>query len=300
MKHITDNLTGYAGLLMGIIAGSFAAVLVRLAQGAGMPSLVIAAGRLGIAAIVLLPFAFRDGWQDMRGLSRRSWGLVMLAGLLMAIHFAAFISALEYTSVLTTLVFSGTTPFYAAFIGWFAFGDRPRRNVWFGIMLALIGTVIVASGGDAGTPSTREAPLLGASLAFSAAFAIAVYFAVGRQVRANLNTVTYSALVFGLGAVWLFLILPMLGYSMLGYSREAYLWLLAIAGVAQLIGHSGWNLALGGFSAALVSLGLLMVPVTGTVTAFFLLQETPGIASIIGSVIILFGIGVAVFRRRPR
>jgi drug/metabolite transporter (DMT)-like permease len=298
MQRIRNNPQGYGGLMMGLMAGTFAATLIRLAQEAGMPSLPLAAGRLGIAAVVLLPFGLRSGWDDMRHLSRREWVLVLLAGLLIGVHFATFVSALEYTSVLTTLVLTGTTPFFAAFIGWATLGERPQRNVWIGIGLALVGTLLVALGGDGGDPPTRTAPLLGGGLALSAALAIGVYFTIGRQVRGKLSTITYSGLVFGIGSLSLFLILPLFDQAIVGHSLEAYLWTLAAAIIAQIIGHSGWNMALGGFPAVIVSLWLLMVPVTGTLVALLILLEVPNGLAIAGSAVIMTGIGIAVVGRR--
>jgi drug/metabolite transporter (DMT)-like permease len=168
--QLSDRQQGYLGLLMGMGAGSFAAVIVRMTQGAGMGSIAIAAGRLGIAALLLMPFALRTSMPEMRALNGRQWRLILVAGMLMAGHFATFISALEYTSVLSTVVFSATAPFFAAFIGWLARGRRPASAIWIGIGLAMVGTVLVAAGGDTGNPPTRSDPLLGNTLALCGAF----------------------------------------------------------------------------------------------------------------------------------
>ncbi|MEO0565898.1 MAG: DMT family transporter, partial [Chloroflexota bacterium] len=259
------------------------------------PSLAIAGGRLGLAALVLLPLAVRLGRDELRTVTRRNWFFIAGAGLLMAAHFAAFITALEYTSVLTVLVFAGTTPFFAAFISWITSGERVRRHVWFGIALAVAGTFLVALGGASGDPPTRDAPLLGNLLAFGAAGFVGMYFAFGREARGQLNNITYSTLVFGTGSLWLLAIgLPLAEQSVLGHSPEAYMWLLAVTLGGQLIGHAGWNLALGGFSATVVSLGLLTVPVTGTVVALLVLQEVPGWLALLGSAVIVSGVAVAL------
>ncbi len=290
---------GHVGLGMGITAGAFAATLVRLTQGADMSPLAIAAGRLAIAAVALLPFGLWLGRHELQTVTRRNWFFIAGAGLLLAAHFAAFVSALAYASVMTVLVFSATTPFFAAFIGWFTSGERVRRHVWSGVALAVAGTLLVALGGASGDPPTRDAPLLGNLLAFGAAGFIGMYFAFGREARGQLNNITYSTLVFGTGALWLLVLgMPLAGESMLGHPMEAYLWLLALAIVGQLISHSGWNLALGGFPATIVSLGLLTIPVTGTLVAFIILQEVPGPWALVGSGVIVAGVAWALLGRR--
>lgn len=294
----TWNRVGIIGLSLGIMGGTFAATLIRLAQEAGITSVALASGRLLFACVVLSPLAVRHGQAQIQALSRRSWLLILIAGVTLGFHFATFVSALAYTSVLQTLVFSATTPFFAAFIAYFTINEQVRRGVWFGIVLALAGTVMIAVGSDSGVPPTRSAPLLGSTLALGSAFLMAAYLTLGRQVRGELNTVTYSTLVFGVGGVFLAAVmLPILGESLFGHSPAAYFWLIMTALVAQVGGHSGWNMALGGFPATIVSMGLLLVPVTGTIFALIVLSEIPGIWALIGSAVIIAGIGTAVATR---
>ena len=47
----------YAVLAGGVLVVSTASILIRLAQAEGMPSLTIAAMRMGLAALILLPIA---------------------------------------------------------------------------------------------------------------------------------------------------------------------------------------------------------------------------------------------------
>jgi hypothetical protein len=52
-------------MLPALLAISLGAILARLAQGAGLPSLAIAALRLGLAALIVTPLSF---WQSRRAL----------------------------------------------------------------------------------------------------------------------------------------------------------------------------------------------------------------------------------------
>ena len=77
---------------IGLMAISFGAILARLAQGHGLPSLAIAALRLGLAALIITPFAL---WQSRRALaliSRRQILLALGAGFFLALHFGTWIS----------------------------------------------------------------------------------------------------------------------------------------------------------------------------------------------------------------
>jgi drug/metabolite transporter (DMT)-like permease len=81
--------------------------------------------------------------------------------------------------------------------------------------------------------------------------------------------------------------------SVYGFSPSTYLWLILLALVPQLLGHSTFNWALGYLSAAFVSISLLGEPIGSTILAYILLQETPAKLKIFGAVLILVGIILA-------
>ena len=89
-------------LIMGILAVSTGSIFVRYAQ-QDVPSLVIAAWRLTLATLVLLPFAHRYKRQEMADLQRGALGLAVLSGLFLALHFATWITSLEFTSVASSV-----------------------------------------------------------------------------------------------------------------------------------------------------------------------------------------------------
>jgi drug/metabolite transporter (DMT)-like permease len=72
-----------------------------------------------------------------------------------------------------------------------------------------------------------------------------------------------------------------------------YLWILLLALVPQLIGHSTYNWALRYLPAALVSITTLGEPIGSAVLAYFILQETPTLLTILGGVLILIGIYIS-------
>ena len=75
-----------AVLILGITAVSTASTFIRLAQ-AGVSSIGIAAWRLTFASLMLAPFAFFSCRKEWKALTRRDWGLAILSGLMLAIHF---------------------------------------------------------------------------------------------------------------------------------------------------------------------------------------------------------------------
>lgn len=288
----------YVVMALGLLAVSTAAILIRLAQEEGMPSLVIAAGRMLVALVVLTPFTWRAYQHELRGLSRKELGLCLLGGAFLGVHFAAWISSLEYTSVVASVVLVTTNPLFVALLSYPLLGEKVSRPVLFGIGLAFIGGILVALSGDAGDPPTRPEPLLGNGLAVIGAIAAAAYFLVGRRIRAKLSLIPYIWLVYGSSAIFLLGVAILRGESFGGYAPIAYVWLLAMGLIPQLIGHSAFNYALGYLPAAFVSLVVLGEPVGSGILAFIFLGETPQPVALLGALIILGGLFLASYQRQ--
>src|SRR5512140_1009948 len=83
-------------LVVALLAVSTASILIRFAQ-AEAPSLVIAALRISFASLILAPWALIRHGTELFSLTRRELMLALLSGLFLAIHFATWISSLEFT-----------------------------------------------------------------------------------------------------------------------------------------------------------------------------------------------------------
>jgi len=287
----------------GIIAVSTASILIRFAQNEA-PSIVIAAYRLGLATLILAPFAIKRSWIELHKLDRKQIRDLILAGIFLAFHFSAWIKSLELTTITSSVVLVTTTPLWVAIFSPLTLKERTRDEVWIGLSLAIIGGSIVgfkdacqfsSSGlicaGFQGMIS--ETALPGNALALFGAWMAAGYMITGRRVRPNLSLISYTFIVYGLAAVLLHLFVGFSGQSMLGYSPETYLWFLLLGIIPQILGHSSFNWALRYLPAAFVSLALLGEPVGTTILAVVILREIPTFIEIAGGVLILFGIYLA-------
>jgi drug/metabolite transporter (DMT)-like permease len=276
------------GAFFGITAASTAAIFIRYAQQEGAPSLVIAACRLSFATLVLAPLALSRKRTELAALSRRELGLALLSGLFLSLHFATWISSLEYTTVASSVVLVTTTPLWVALLSPFTLREPITRGQLAGMLVALAGGVVigVSDSGD----SAASNPLLGDLLALAGAMMAASYIIIGRRLRKKMTLVSYTFLVYGASAVMLVVFMLAGGFSPLGYPRVTYLWFVLLALIPQLLGHSSINWALGYLSAASVSTILLGEPIGSTILAVILLNETPGVVKILGAVLILVGI----------
>jgi drug/metabolite transporter (DMT)-like permease len=289
MTHATrPAVPPIVGIVIGIAAVSSASILIRFAQREA-PSLVIAAGRLTLASLALGPLALTHYRAEYRQLTRGDWRLAVLSGVFLALHFATWISSLEYTTVASSTVLVSASPLFVAMGGWLFLREKIGRAVSIGLVLTLVGSVIIGLSDRGG--ATRNA-LLGDALALSGAVTVAGYLLIGRKLRAQLSLVPYVAVVYGTASVVLVLMAAAARQSFAGYSPVIYLWILLLAVGPQLVGHSSYNWALAHLPATFVSVATLGEPIGSTILAYFILQETPTVVKLVGAVLILIGIVV--------
>jgi drug/metabolite transporter (DMT)-like permease len=291
-------------LLGGILAVSTASIFIKLAQHAGAPSIVVAAARLSIASLALAPIALTRYRSALRQLTRREWILALLSGIFLALHFAVWITSLEYTSVASSVVLVTTTPLWVALFSPLVLRERVGRATFLGMLLALAGGVVVGlsdacswQAGSVSSPPLRTffggTAFLGDLLALAGAWMAAGYMLVGRSLRAKIELIPYIFVVYGMSAIVLIAIMLGMGESPLGFPPLVYVWFFLLALVPQLFGHSIFNWALKYLPASFVSVTLLGEPVGSTILAYFIFQEQPGWVKIGGAVLILAGIWVA-------
>lgn len=283
-----------SAIFVGIMAVSTASIFIRFAQEQA-PSLVIAAFRLTIATLVLAPVVSVKYRRELAGLSSREIGLALFSGVFLALHFATWISSLEYTTVAGAVVLVSTVPLWVAIVSPLLLRERAASGVWIGMVIAMAGGMVVALGQSAAVVSGKN-PLWGNFLALCGAWAAAGYLLIGRKLRASLSLMPYIFIVYGAAALVLLSFVGVAGLPLFGYPTETYGWMIALALVPQLLGHSTFNWALGHLPASFVSITLLGEPIGSTILAVFLLREIPSGMELIGEAAILVGIAVAAGR----
>ena len=275
-------------LFVGVLATSTSAVLIRLAQ-ADAPSSVIAAGRLTLATVIITPWTLAWRRQELEQLPLAGWREGILSGFMLGLHFAAYISALEYTSIAAATVLATSTPIWVALAAPLVLGEPLTQHLKIGIALAVAGSVLIGTDGR----TVGSNPLLGNLLALSSALTGAVYFLIGRRLRPNLSLLSYTSIVYGCAALTLISIALAAGHALWGYSPTTMLLFLLMAIFPQLLGHSSYNYALAFLPAAYVSVAIISEPIGASLLGMLVFHEIPGMLTATGGALILIGIFVS-------
>ena len=276
-------------ILLSILAVSTASILIRLTEA---PPLAIATWRLALSTLILLPFfLMQNGVKKLQLIEQRDLISLLGIGIVLAIHFATWISSLRYTSVASSVILVHIDPIFVAIVSHFVFKERitPRQSL--GIAVALIGAAVIAIG-DLGVGDEN---LIGDALSLIGSIALGIYILAGRRLRQRLDLTTYVTPVYAVSSVILALSALILDVPLTGYNARTIIMFGIIALVPMIFGHTVYNWALRWVSAPLVSISLLGEPVGASILAVIVLSEKPLALTIIGGAITLIGILICVY-----
>lgn len=276
-------------MLVSIAAVSTASILIRLSEA---PPLTLATYRMVLSTLILAPFYVRGGglrgFREMDGGRRLS---LMGVGVVLAVHFASWITSLGLTSVASSVIFVHIDPIFVALVSHMVLGERVSRRTALGIAVALAGATMIAWG-DSGSGGS----LYGDALALVGGLMLGVYILAGRRLRQSLDLVSYVTPVYATAAAVLLAASLALGAPFTGYPQTEYLIFLALALVPMIFGHTLYNWALRYVTAPIVSISLLGEPVGASILAYLLLGEQPGGWVATGGAVTLLGILVSAYR----
>ena len=71
----------------------------------------------------------------------------LLMGIFLSLAFATYVFSMLYTSVASTLLILGITPFLAAIIAWYYLKEKPKLIVWITMIVATAGVFLMVSDG---------------------------------------------------------------------------------------------------------------------------------------------------------
>jgi len=279
-----NNKNIYIILAVGIFIISFSGILIKVIIA---PALIIAFYRVFLSSIFLTPLfflKFKDSLKHFLNIKP------ILVGFLLALHFYAWISAVQLTNVANAVIFIAIQPLFTLLLEYLFAKEDLRKGVITGVILALLGSVII-SFSDFHIILAR---FYGDMLAVLAAFLAACYLFLGRSFRKNIKYIPYIYIVYTYCAFFLFIFVLISGHSFTGYSTINYSYIIILALGPTLIGHSILNLSIRYIPATIVSLAILGEPIVTTILAMFILNETLTIPTIVGGVLILFGLYRAI------
>lgn len=278
--------TVWTVLIVALTAVSFAAIFIRWA---GAPGVVVAFYRMLIATAIMAPVTVVG--LRRTPLDARAWRATALAGALLAVHFAAWISSLSFTTVAASGALVSTSPLWVALFAWLFLARPPAARQLGGVLLSVTGAVIIGFGDMLG----GSRPLLGDLLAVVGAAGAGGYLLLGRHVQARgVSLQAYAGSAYAVAAVCLAPLPWLTGAPYLGYPQATYVFAALLALVPQVIGHTGLNYVAKHFDTTVLATALLLEPLASGVLAYLLFGERPATTTLVGVAVVLCGMVLTV------
>ncbi|MDS0259079.1 DMT family transporter [Haloarcula sp. S1CR25-12] len=291
---LDDDVPPGVGLAVAVAAVSTGAVLVRLSDA---PSTVAAFYRVLFTTLPIVPLAVWRYRGEFARIGRRDLLFATLAGIALAVHFAAWFESLAWTSVAASVTLVQSQPLFVALGAWLLLDERPSVRIAGGILVAVAGMVTMALGDLLTGVLVGRDPLLGNALALLGAVMAAGYVLAGRSLRQRVSVVPYVVIVYGVCAVVLLVIVLVQGAPLVGYPPREWLLFAGLAVGPGLLGHTLINWALAHLRSSVVSVSLLGEPVGASLLALLVLSEAPTAFTVVGGAVVLVGIAVTATDR---
>ena len=275
------------------LAVGAAAIFARDAL-AGASPIAVAAARLVIAAAILLVVALFMRTRNTTAINSNERIVILCAGIALAIHFATWIASLNYVSIAVSVLLVTTTPLFTATYDAIVLRRPLSRLSMLAFPLGMLGVWLVVRGQNARPPQPGH-EMLGATLALIGAVAIGAYFLLARTIREKLGTqrlvtATYSwaAVALCIAALAVHQAPPPLA------NTQAWMGILGMALVAQLIGHTLLNASLRWFSPSIIAFATLLEPLIAGALALIICGERLGYSALGGGALVLIAVAIVL------
>lgn len=276
-------------VLGGVLGTAFSSVFVKFST---VSPTVLVFYRTAMATVLLLPLLLAHR-RELRGISKKTFLLAFASGLSLFAHFTTFFASLSYTSVSASGIFVNMEVFFVAAALFFLLDQKIPKRAYSGIVLAFVGSVIIALGDTANGPN----PALGNLLALLGALTMSLYTLLGLYCRKEMSTTIYTFVVYGSCALSSGLFSMAVGLPLTGNPPINLACAFGLALCCTMLGHSVFSWSLKYVNAAYVSTAKLAEPIFSTALFFVIFGQRPTIAAVLGGLLVLAGIGLFILAK---
>ncbi len=251
----------------------------------------LGAGRLVVAALVVLPLVLRRGWVAP---TRREWTLLALGGVgWFGVYNLALNAGERHVDAGTAAMIIQIGPVIVALLAVPLFGERMHAWLVAGMVVGFAGVAVIARG----SASDHGASVLGVVLVLVAAVMYAVGVLTQKVLLRRLPSVQVVFVSFLTGAVICLPFASDLPSIVAGGGADLW-WIVYLGVLPTAVAFTTWAYALTHTDAGALSLTTFLVPGIATLIAWLTISEVPPSLSFVGGALAI--VGVLMTRRRPR
>lgn len=280
-RILNDSRIALIGAGLAVTAWGSSGVIVKYIT---VSSTEIAVYRFTFYAIIMMLFLKVRGTPlTFKALRTSLWG-----GISLGLNVAFFFESLKRTTVVNATIIGSLQPVLISIYSYKTFGEKVRRKDVVVGFIALLGTFGVV----AGSSGTAEWDITGDLLAVAALFTWSAYFVVSKKTQDLVTPLEFTAASGVITGVLNFGIALIFGISFTIPSNKDIFWIIVLATVAGLIGHSLMNWSLVRIPLWVGSTLTLFVPVVSSFLAWVFLGESLNLIQILATFVVVFSLGI--------
>ena len=282
----------YILLVLSMFAVSTSPIIARYLN--HLSPITIGLWRMVIAALIMSAYGYYK--YDLKPINSDNKLKVIIAGILLGIHFALFYGAIALmpNNIANATVFGTMAPLFALFIEIY-FGKSINKKLIFGLLIVLLGSSIMFVS-DFSIDSDLT---LGNILAIACSICFAFVFILSDQVRKTDSSFNFSKNVFIYASITLFLIGIAKSIPFFSISFNDFIFLFILGVVPTIIGHSVLYYLINYLRPTIVASIPLGEPFIATIFAWFLFENQVLNSYILfGGVTTLFGLFIIIKNKK--
>jgi len=268
-----------ASLSIGI-----ASILVRVS---GASSVACAFWRLFIASLMLMMVSSVG---CRRVLHRKALVYPLIAGFALSLHFVLWMDSLFRVSVAVSTTVVVLYPAHLMLVEVLR-GEKVGYSAVAGLLIAFAAVVLLFS---KSLVVKSVAEVLGIVEAFIASLAAALYFFIGRASRRSMATAEYATTTYFTASLITLAYSLAIGDNVFSYLPASWPWLLALAVVPMLGGHTVMNYLLRFYKSSTVTSIALAEPVVASILASIILNERTGLVEVVALAMAITGVALVL------
>ncbi len=259
-------------------------------------------GRFLTASLFLLCLTWFGRRIKLRIQCKHYPGLFLLGLTGICAHNVLVFMGTEYTEANRAAVILASIAIMIALIDWLVLGKRFHPGACMGLVMGFLGTVVVVTDGH---PGALIAGVIGRGeyLLLASAASWAIYTLLGRPLLNALSPIAVTTGAVWFGTLLLALFLPRDAAQLPAIIRDpnAIAIVVFLGVLSSAIGFVWYHQAVDEIGAIVTAMYINLMPVFGIAFALLLLRETPTIALLQGTVLVVLGLVlVAFFERHGR
>ncbi len=288
-------------VVMAVLAVLFwaSAIVVGRAVHEVVPPVGLTFWRSALAAVILLPFAWRHLKAD-RAVIRRRWKmLALMAAAVWTVGSTAMFLGLHFTTAVNAGLVNATEPALIVLFAWILFRDMVTPRQGFGIAVSFSGiTILILGGQDA--PALDFSPRIGDLLVLLAVAGWALYVVLYHRFGREMHPLTVLFFIMFFAAIELLpLYLLETAYVAPVIPNAPTLGtILYLTIFASILAVLCWNRAILGMGHSRTGLFNHLIPVFTVVLAMIFLGEVLHLYHLAGVVLIALGLYLTTVARR--